>query len=388
MNEARRRPTDLERLMAGVIRTPLSRRRFLRAAAVTPAAAFLAACERRVTRSGAPATTPSPTSVELEDELVIYNWASYLNPDNVKAFEQEYGVTVKASDFYESNEEMIAKLQGGVTGYDLIAPTGGYIEAMAEEGLLLQLDHSRLPNLANVGPQFLGLQWDPENTYAAPKDWGTTGFGYLTDKVSEELVAWRDFYGVAPDYSGKYTVLDSMYEVIGSGLKMLGYSYNSEDPAEIDAAFDEVVKIKPHLAAITSTEYRQLMSRADTWLALGWNGDFFYVAADQPSVKYVIPSEGTEFWIDTWAIPASAPHPNLAHEFINWILTPERQGIESSFTYYASAVTGAQEHTDPAVAGDPNIFPPADVIEKLEAARVTPTALELRQAAWDRFLAA
>jgi spermidine/putrescine transport system substrate-binding protein len=383
--EHRTAPTDLDRLLAGMKRRPMTRRSFLRAAAVGPAAAYLAACSRNVAPRTPAARTP--TSTALEKELVIYNWANYLNEANVKAFQEEYDVTVRATDFYESNEEMIAKLKGGAGGYDLVAPTGGYIEAMAKEGLLLKLDRNRLPNLSNVDPKFRGFLWDPNNDYSAPKDWGTTGFGFLSDKVKEDMKSWADFYSLAPTYSKKYTVLDSMYEVLGSALKKRGFSYNSVDESEVDAATEDIIKLKPHIAAVTSTDYRQLMSRADAFVSLGWNGDFFYVLEDQPSVKYVIPTEGTEYWVDTWAIPASAPHPNLAHEFINWILTPERQGVESSFTYYASAVTGAKEHTDKAVASDPNIYPPDDVIAKLEQAKVTPKALELRQAAWDKFLA-
>jgi spermidine/putrescine transport system substrate-binding protein len=328
------------------------------------------------------------TGGELEDELVIYNWAAYLNPQNVKAFEREYGVTVHAEDFYESNEELLARLQGGAGGYDLIAPTGYMVDIMKNEGLLLELDHSRIPNMANIDPQFTGLSFDPEMRFHMPKDWGTTGFGYLSKFVKEEPTSWAQFFELGPSYSGKYTVLDSAPEVIGAGLKRLGYSYNSADSDEVDQALELVIDLKPHIASVTSSQYRQLMGRADTYMALGWNGDFFYVLEDQPSVRYVIPDEGTEFWVDTWAIPSSAPHPNLAHEFINWILTPERQGIESSYTYYASAVTGAQEHTDPAVAGDPSIYPPSEVVAKLEANSGDPEVLDLRNEAWRKFKAA
>jgi spermidine/putrescine transport system substrate-binding protein len=381
-----RKPTDLERLMAGMKRNALSRRRFLQAAAITPAAAFLAACSRRV--GGPQPRGTSATGGELEDELVIYNWAAYLNPENVKAFEREFGVTVHAEDFYESNEELLARLQGGAGGYDLIAPTGYMVDIMKNEGLLLELDHSRIPNMANVDPQFTGLSFDPEMRFHMPKDWGTTGFGYLSKFVKEQPTSWAQFFELGPTYSGKYTVLDSAPEVIGAGLKRLGYSYNSADPAEVDQALELLIDLKPHIAAVTSSQYRQLMGRADTYVALGWNGDFFYVIEDQPSVRYVIPDEGTEFWVDTWAIPSSAPHPNIAHEFINWILTPERQGIESSYTFYASAVTGAQEHTDPAVAGDPSIYPPSEVVAKLEANKGDPEVLDLRNEAWRKFKAA
>jgi spermidine/putrescine transport system substrate-binding protein len=386
MDRERRTPTDLDRLVAGSKRTAINRRRFLQAAAMAPAAAFLAACERQIgRRPGAASPEASPRlGGQIEDELVIY-----LNPKSVKAFEEEFGIEVRATDFYESNEEMIAKLRGGAGGYDLVAPTGGYIEAMAEEGLLMPLDLSRIPNLANVDERFLGFPYDPENRYHVPKDWGTTGAGYLQEFVDEDITTWEQFFGLGERYSGRYTVLDSQYEVIGAGLKQLGYSYNSDSEDEVNQVLDEIlIPFKPHIAQITSSQYRQMMSRAETYLALGWNGDFFYVIEDQPSVKYVIPEEGTELWIDAWAIPADAPHPVAAHEFINWILTPENQGRESGYTYYASAVEGAKEFTPKAIANDPSIFPTPDVLENLEIARTTPGIVQLRADAWNRFLAA
>jgi spermidine/putrescine transport system substrate-binding protein len=390
MDGERRTPTDLDRLVVGSKRTAINRRRFLQAAAMAPAAAFLAACERQIgRRPGAASPEASPRlGGQIEDELVVYNWAAYLNPKSVKAFEEEFGIEVQATDFYESNEEMIAKLRGGAGGYDLVAPTGGYIEAMAEEGLLMPLDLSRIPNISNVDERFLGFPYDPENRYHVPKDWGTTGIGYLQKFVDEDVTTWAQFFDLGEKYSGRYTVLDSQYELIGAALKRLGYSYNSASESEVDDALEVLIPFKPHISAITSSQYRQMMSRAETYLALGWNGDFFYVIEDQPSVKYVIPEEGTEYWIDSWAIPSQAPHPVAAHEFINWILTPENQGRETSYTYYASAVTGAEEFTPKAIVNDPSIYPPAEVVDELEFARTDADIVQLRADAWNRFLAA
>ena len=390
MDGERRTPTDLDRLVVGSKRTAINRRRFLQAAAMAPAAAFLAACERQIgRRPGAASPEASPRlGGQIEDELVVYNWAAYLNPKSVKAFEEEFGIEVQATDFYESNEEMIAKLRGGAGGYDLVAPTGGYIEAMAEEGLLMPLDLSRIPNISNVDERFLGFPYDPENRYHIPKDWGTTGIGYLQKFVDEDVTTWAQFFDLGEKYSGRYTVLDSQYELIGAALKRLGYSYNSASESEVDDALEVLIPFKPHISAITSSQYRQMMSRAETYLALGWNGDFFYVIEDQPSVKYVIPEEGTEYWIDSWAIPSQAPHPVAAHEFINWILTPENQGRETSYTYYASAVTGAEEFTPKAIVNDPSIYPPAEVVDELEFARTDADIVQLRADAWNRFLAA
>jgi len=377
----------MDRLMEGFRRTALSRRGFLKVAVATPAVAALAACTKKISPTGGGSTATSSPAGQLEDTLAIYNWAAYLNPATRKAFEGQYGVDTTL-DFYASNEELIAKLQGGAKGYDLIAPTGYAVKIMVDEDLLHEIDHARVPNMKNVEPRFLGLSFDPGNTYSMPKDWGTTGFMYLSDKVDEEMTTWRDFFDLAPKYSGKYTVLDSSPEVIGAALKMLGHGYNTTDAEAVNAATEELIKIKPDLAAITSSEYRQMMQRGDTYVALGWNGDYFYVSAKQPSAKYVIPTEGTEYWVDTWAIPATAPHPNIAMEFINWVLTPENQGRETNYTYYASAVSGARDHTDPAIADNPAIYPSEEIVARCEANDGNPVALDLRTEAWTRFKSA
>jgi spermidine/putrescine-binding protein len=361
----------------------------LRTAIAGSAAAALAACSKTVggsagTSTGASAASGSP---QLEDTLNIYNWSAYFSPENKKAFEQEYGVKIN-EDNYASNEELIAKLKGGAEGYDIVAPTGYAVQIMAESGLLMQLDLNRVPNLSNADEQFLDAGFDPGNRYSVPKDWGTTGVGYLTEHVKEDITSWQQFYDLAPQYTGRYTVLDSAPEVIGSGLKLLGYSYNSLDDNEVNEATDKLISIKEHIYDVTSSKYRQEMSREETFVALGWNGDFFYVAPKQPSVKYVIPTEGSEFWLDNWCVPSTAAHPNLAHEFLNWILTPEHQATESSYTYYASCVPASKPLVAKAVANDPAIYPPDDVIAKLETAVADPKFLQLRNDAWTRFQAA
>jgi len=384
MEDPGRGRSDLDTVDA-MLRRPMSRRAALRTAFVGTAAAALAACSKTVSGNASGASAPSVSgSPQLEDTLNLYNWSQYFSPDNKAAFENEYGVTVN-EDNYASNEEMIAKLQGGASGYDLVAPTGYAVQILAESGLLTSLDLNRIPNLSNADPQFLDAGFDPGNAHSVPKDWGTTGVGYLTDYVNEDITSWAQFYDLAQAYANRYTVLDSSPEVIGSALKLLGYSYNSLDQNQVNEATDKLISIKSYIYDVTSSKYRQEMSREDTYVALGWNGDFFYV---KPPHKYVIPSEGSEFWLDNWAIPSTAAHPNLAHEFLNWILTPEHQATESSYTYYASPVPAAKPLIDKAVANDPAIYPPDEVVAKLETAIADPMFLQLRNDAWTKFKAA
>jgi len=209
----------LRQYQVDIARAQISRRRFMTGAAIATGSAILAACTPAVA-SPAPSTAASPAaasaepssaapspsstpqpSYAIEDEFDLFNWSTYFSPDNKKAFEQEYGVTIN-EDNYASNEELIAKLQGGAKGYDIVAPTGYAVATMIAGNLLMPLDLNRIPNLNNADPQFLNAGFDPGNAHSVPKDWGTTGVGYLTDFVKDDITSWQQFYDMASQYSG------------------------------------------------------------------------------------------------------------------------------------------------------------------------------------------
>jgi spermidine/putrescine transport system substrate-binding protein len=363
---------------------PVSRRGFI---AASTAAAILAACgESDVGTSARKDGSASRVPSELEDELSIYNWADYVNPKTYPRFERDLDITI-TEDNYASNEDALAKLQAGAKGYDIVVPTGYMVETMIQKDLLFELDHSKIPNLANVEEQFLDAPFDPGNKYSVPKDYGTTGYGFRSEFVKDEMTSWEDFYRLAPKYSGRYTVLDSPPEVIGSALKMLGYSYNSTDPAEISEATEEIVKLKPHVRKITSS-MREIMISGEVFVSLTWNGEIGYVALDAADARYVVPSEGSEIWTDNWSIVADPPHPAAAHAFINWQLQPKIQALDTEYHYYGAVVEGEEKHLDPAIANDPAVYPSGSVVDKLEFAEATPEWLALRNEAWTKFKAA
>lgn len=365
---------------------PVSRRSVLAAGA---AAAFLVSCGDTEVGPAATGTKKSGSggaAKELESELSIYNWADYVDPSTYPAFEKEFDVKI-TEDNYASNEDALAKLQAGAQGYDVVVPTGYMVATMIESGLLLELDHSQLPNLENVQPEFLDLVFDPGNKYSVPKDYGTTGYGFRSKFVNDDMTSWEDFFGLAEKYSGRYTVLDSPPEVVGAALKMLGYSYNSTDATEIKEATDVLVKFKPHVRKITSS-MREIMISGEAWISLTWNGEIGYVALDAKDARYVVPAEGSEVWTDNWSIVAGAPHPNAAHAFLNWHLQPEVQAKDTAYHYYGSVVEGEEEFLDPAIAEDPAVYPPPETASKLEVAEASPDWLALRNEAWTKFKAA
>lgn len=412
---------EFARLVAAVQSGRMTRRELLAAAGVVGGAAILAACGTGSGASVASAlaspSTPaasapavaSPSAVSsaaascdvptaaaagsVGDSLAIYNWAQYLAPDDKALFGKLYGVTNITEDNYPSNESMLAKLQAGGTGqYDICAPTGYMVEIMVKDGLAQALDLSKIPNYQYVDDRFKKMPFDTASTgpHYIAKDWGTTGFGYRGKFVKKTPTSWADFWSLTMGkYSGKVNVLDSAPEVIGAALKKNGFSYNSVDPTELNTALKDLLALKPHLASISST-YVPQMESGDFWMALGWNGDFATVKSNKGSedTVYVIPSEGSEVWLDTWVIPKDAPHPDAAHAFINFILTPAIQAKETDYTYYASGESAATPCIDPKISGDPSIYPTADVIAKLEAAKDLGDGTKLRDKIWTEFKSA
>src|SRR5712692_8089714 len=362
----------------------MSRRGFMAAAAGAAATAWLAACGGGSQQTVSQAPT---LGTKLEGTVNLYNWQAYINPDDVKAFQQQFGQKV-TQDFYVSNEAMLAKLQAGAKGYDVIVPTGYMVEIMIKQGLLFKLAKDHLPNFKYVDARFTNQPFDPGNQYSVPKDWGTTGFGYRTDLLPQ-MTSWADFWQIATTTaSGKVTVLDGENEVIGSALKMLGYPYNSVDQNQLNHAKDKLIQLKPHLLSITSTEYIQLMQQGHSILSLGWNGDFFSVQTKQPKVLYVVPVEGSEYWVDNWCITKTAPHPIAAHAFLNFFMEPQVAGKEPSVTYYAQCISAARPYIDPAILSNPSVYPPQSVTGKLEAQNALGDGQKLRDDIWTEFKSA
>ncbi|HET8820802.1 MAG TPA: spermidine/putrescine ABC transporter substrate-binding protein [Thermoleophilaceae bacterium] len=366
-----------------------TRRGFVAAGA---ASAFLAACggSSDTSEDEGDSSDAPKKAAELSGVLHYYNWADYVNPETYKAFTADTGVKIK-KDFFVSNEELQAKLQGGARGFDLAAPTGYMVQILADAGLLEELDWTQLATVEkNLDPRFRKLPYDPDDKWSVPKDWGTTGFMYRTDMVKEKPATWREFVDLAKGpYSGKVTVLDGIPECVGSMLCMLGYSYNSEDEGEIEEAKQELIDLKPHLLAITSTEYKQMLIDGKAVMSLGWNGDGAAVAAKKPA-DYVIAEEGGEFWVDAYVIPKGAKNPTAAHAWIDYVYDPEHNSMETEYTYYGSPVKRdlLEPVMDKKVFANEDVFPPEATLEKLEPNSVTPEGTKLRDRAWTEFKAA
>ena len=310
----------------------------------------------------------------IEKELNIYNWSDYIAEDTIPNFEKEFGVKV-TYDTYESNEEMVAKLQAGASGYDIVVPSNYIVPVMTATGLASELNKKYLTNLGNLAPTFVNPVFDPENKHAIPYQWGTTGFAYRTDKIPAPGDSWGVFLNAK--YKGKMTQMDDMRDVIGAWLRFRGHSLNSIDPAELSGAKTDALSAKKNLKAYISAPVKGQLISGDVWLAQLWNGDTEQAKAEQPAIGYVLPKEGCTIWTDSLLVPVSASHKRAAHEFINYVLRPEVGAAISNFTGYGSpnqAAMGRMKRPVP--------YPTAEEFQRLEYQKDLGTAGALWDQVW------
>jgi spermidine/putrescine transport system substrate-binding protein len=412
------RDHEIEAIVRRVSANPVTRRRFLAATGFTSIAAFIAACggggSSASPSSAAPSTAPSTgapsdaapsaeasasasavaeASYATEGALYMYNWADYINPENIETFKSRYNITDWTYDTYPSNEELMTRLQGGATGlYDIASPTCEFVPAMADQNFIEKLDFSRLPTSAYINPQFKHF-FDPNgpqakyNDYYIAKDWGTTGIALRRKFVKDEVTTWKQFFDVAPKYDGQIVVVKSAGDVLTAPLKALGYSLNSVDEKELGEARELLRKLAPHVLVLDSDHYEDSLRSGEAVLGLTWTGGLDELKAEPETadIEYHIPTDGTLYWLDVWTILTGAPHREAAYAFLNFIQEPEIQGKETNINYYATANDEAKKYVDPKILADPTVFVADDVIPKLEGAADVSTN-PLRVEIWEEFV--
>ncbi|MBU0510213.1 MAG: spermidine/putrescine ABC transporter substrate-binding protein [Chloroflexi bacterium] len=338
----------------------------------------------------APAVEESPTGIEPAKEIVFYIWSEYIDPEIYTLFEEETGIKV-VEDNFSNNEELLAKLQGGAAGYAVIVPSDYTVSIMIAEGMLARLDHANVPNLSNLSAQFQNVPYDPSNIYCAPYQWGTTGIGYLDGEV-EEPTSWAVLF--EPDEGaatfGRTTMLDDVREAFAAALVYLGYDINTTDEAQLEEAKTLLIQAKAGLSGYDSDTYEDLIAAGENLMAHGWNGDFLMAQEENENIAYTIPQEGGVVWVDNVCIPAAATsEEQVAGElFINFLLSPEIGAMLSEFNWYASPNAAAEELLDEEFLSDPTVYPPAEVLEKLQYIKPLGEAESLYQRMWDEIKSA
>ncbi len=314
--------------------------------------------------------------------LNVFNWTTYVAEDTISNFEADCGVTV-VYDTYESNEALLARLRGGNPGYDVIVPTGYMIANMIALDLLEPLDMDKIPDFANVSESLKNQPYDPGNQYSVPYQWGTVGIGYNTDKVGKEVTSWQDMF----NYNGPVAWLDDQRAMMGIALQILGYDPNSAVPDEVKEAENFLIANGKNVVAIAADDGQAMLERGDVDMTVEYSGDIFQVMdeCNCDNIAYVIPSEGTNLWVDNLAIPKGAPNKALAEVFLDYILDPHVGADISNYTAYATPNQAAidEKLIDPDMLSNPSIYPPDDLRAKLFSTKALPDAEQLYNDAWD-----
>ena len=353
--------------------------RLLRAAWLAGAVlSLLAGCGGSAPPSGAaPASAPAGP----EDKVLnVYNWSDYIEPSVIPDFQKETGIKVNY-DVFDSNEVLETKLLTGHTNYDLVVPSGPFLEQQAKAGVYQKFDKARLPNLKNVDPAIAQIEalYDPGNQYAVDFMWITSGPGYNVAKIKERmpdapLDSWRMFFDPAVVAKFKdcgVSVLDAPTEVVGTVLLFLGKDPNSQTYDDLHAAEKVLQSIRPYIRYVHSSRYIDDLANGETCLALGWSGDIKQAhdrakeAGKGIELAYSLPKEGAMLNLDVLAIPADAPHPKNAHLFIDYLLRPEVAARNSNFLKYANGNVRDNPALNEAVKNDPGVYPPPAMMPKL-----------------------
>jgi spermidine/putrescine transport system substrate-binding protein len=314
-----------------------------------------------------------------ENVLHLFNWNNYLAPDSVRRFEAACDCRL-SQDYYSDNEEMLAKLAAGASGYDIIVPTGNALDTLLRQEALRPLDKSLLPNLGNINHAYLDTAFDPGNKYSVPYAFTLSLLGFNQEKL-RELGLPADTWALIfePKYlekiKGRVTVLDSQRELMAAALKYLGYSVNDASEEHWRQAADLIVRAKPYWAAFSNTSYIKELAKGNLWVAHGYSNDMFQAALDAKktgrpfTVSYAVPKEGAVLALDSMVLHRSGSRSDLAHRFINFMLDGRNSAELTNLTGSGNPNEDAMRFISPEIASNKAIFPDAELLNRLEMLR-------------------
>ncbi len=296
--------------------------------------------------------------------LTIYNWGDYVDPDLLKEFEKETGLTVIYQTF-DSNEAMLTKVEQGGTTFDVVIPSDYAIAKMKEENLLIPLDHSKIPNLTNIDPRFMDLSFDPGNKYSVPYFWGTVGIIFNPEMTKGiDFTSWDSLWDSR--LKNNIFLVDGAREVMGMALNSLHYSVNDRDETHLQEALTKLNKLSPNVKAIVGDEIKMLLANEEAAVGIVWSGDASEIMDENDKLDYVVPEEGSNKWFDNMVIPKTSQNIEGAHKFINFMLDPENAAQNADYVGYSTPNEAAWELMDEEVINDERFYPSHDTRETLE----------------------
>ena len=297
--------------------------------------------------------------------ITVYNWGEYIDPDLLDQFTEETGIKVIYETF-DSNEAMLVKIQQGGSNYDVAVPSEYTIEIMKEQDLLIPLDHSKLPNLANIDPHYLDLPFDPGNEYSVPYFWGTLGIVFNPNLIEDHLTfeSWEDLWD--PSLRDKVFLFDGAREVIGMGLNSIGESLNAKDDELLERATQKLIELAPNVKGVIGDEITMLMVNNEAAVALTFSGQAADMMWENEDLDYRVPQEGSNLWFDSFVIPKTAANIDGAHAFINFMLRADVAAQNAEYVGYSTPNAAAMELLDEEITGDERFYPPEEALERME----------------------
>jgi putrescine transport system substrate-binding protein len=345
-----------------------------------------------------------PLAVHAQERVLnVYNWTDYIDPAALERFKKETGITVHY-DVYDSLETLEAKMLTGHSGYDIIVPTAEpALSRLIGSGALLPLDKKKIPNLAGLDPALMKRvsTSDPGNKFAAIYLWGTIGLGEIPSKLKAlapdaPLDSWDLLFKPenAKSVAGcGITMMDSATDVIPSVLRYLHHSPDSADPKDLADVERTLMAIRPYIRTFAAGGAVEALAAGESCLVFDYSGDVIQASgraaeAKRDPVTYVAPREFTQLWFDTLAVPKDAPHPELAFQFINFLLQPDVIAGITNVVHYPNAVPASRSKIDAAIQNDPNVYPPPEALARsFTVSAVSQAANRARTRLWARFKA-
>lgn len=362
MSEIKLTDSEIAMFLKGNAR---SRRAFLAAFGASAAAISLGGCKPK---SSAPAAKPGKITIEGSEakKLNFYNWDTYIGETTLADFKAEAGVDVEMT-LFASNDELFAKFRAGNPGYDVIMPSNEYVTRMAEAKLLMPLDHAKIPNKANILPEFQNPDFDPGRKYSMPYTWLVLGIGYRKSAMKGGVIpdSWKYLLD-SGEYSGRISVLGESMDLFRLAFKYMGKSVNDFSPELVKQAEAMLIKQKKHIKKFHEDDGQDLLMQKEIDIVLEYNGDIAQSKVEDDDLDFVVPKEGSLMNSDCMCIPVGAPSPNNAHAFINFLLDGQKGADISKKILYPTPNAAAKALMDDTYKNNPIIFPPKEAMDKCE----------------------
>ncbi len=323
----------------------------------------------------------SALAAQADGVLNLYNWGDYTSPELLEKFKAETGITVTVTD-YDSNDTALAKVAAGGSGFDLVVPSASFVPIYVEQGLLQPLDHTRLPHIGNIDPQWVDVSWDMGREYTIPWQWGSTGVAVNRTAYSGDINTSMIFLDPPPELVGKVNVVPEMMDLIHMSIFANGGDVCSEDLDILKKVRDQLVAAKPSWIAMDYGMVEKLSSN-DVMAAMNWNGSTFRARLNNPDVAYGYPVEGYPLFMDSVGLLADAQNVDEAYKFLDFIMLPENAALISGFARYANGITGSEAFMPADMQTAPEVVVPEEFRAAGHFVPACPqSAIELYTAIW------